>query len=97
MQFQLGHLWSRGFFLRDSISGNEGPQMEGFGIGTGPCSRCQCRCTVPAGEFDDGYSDLYTIDYGDFRVKKFDADGKLVQIYGDGKSKLWASLNLPEP
>lgn len=38
----------------------------------------------PRMAFDDEHGNLFTIDYGDSRVKKFDADGKLVRTYGDG-------------
>lgn len=41
----------------------------------------------PRGAFDDEYGNLFTVDYGDFLVKKFDADGKLVQTYGDAREQ----------
>lgn len=49
----------------------------------------------PWGAFDDEYGNLLTIDYGDYRVKKFDADGKLVQVYGDGRDEALGELESP--
>ena len=35
--------------------------------------------------FGDQHGNLFVTDLGDYRVKKFDVDGKLVQVYGKGK------------
>ena len=43
----------------------------------------------------DEHGNLFTIDYEDSRVKKFDADGKLVQIYGDGGEQALGEHGLP--
>jgi len=51
----------------------------------------------PRGAFDDKYGNLYIIDYGDYRVKKFDADGRLVQVYGDGRDEALGELESPGP
>ena len=51
----------------------------------------------PWGAFDDEYGNLFTIDNGDYRVKKFDADGKLVQVYGDGRDEALGELESPGP
>ena len=49
----------------------------------------------PRGASDDEYGNLFIIDYGDNRVKKFDTGGKLVQVYGDGSEEALSELESP--
>ena len=49
----------------------------------------------PREAFDDEDGNVFTIDNGDFRVKKFDADGRLVQVYGDGREGPVGELESP--
>ena len=45
--------------------------------------------------FGDQHGNLFVTDNGDFRVKKFDADGSLVQIYGKGRGKALGEFEAP--
>ena len=45
--------------------------------------------------FEDQHGSLFVTDNEDYRVKKFDVDGKLVQVYGNGKGKALGEFEAP--